>query len=349
MQKYLSLLCFALAFYFNATAVWAFMPNYDDDAEFTACTKVSEWDACAADEAQRFLRTVKREYRTILSSPQILQWHAEPAVNTSILRDMFESWTAFRNRLCSLSSKAVEYVEPITDEKTACNLYYILHHHDHLNSVLLLMTKRAPKNRQDFEFLKIYDHDEEYEECIEKKQPNCIEEELKRSAQTIKDYYKTLSEDEMVGKWNNGPDLTQGNYRDMFDSWIAYRNRMCALAVWAYKSYYGPQSMNMTTCLQFYNREKLETLDNLLVVAHSTLDVGLSDDDSEGENNYDPFADDDGGAAEGRTITPLERRVSSGSSNPDDVLVKTEEKPQEQKIMQPQSQENTQNIPSWAQ
>ena len=302
---------------------------------------------CVLEQTQRQLSVVRKQYRTILGNPLILKWHAEPEENTQVLRDMYESWTAFRSRLCSLSNKAVAHLAPILNEKGSCNLYYVLHHKDHLNSVLLLMNKKAPQKASEFNFLQIDEHDDEYAQCLKDGKNNCLEDELKRSSRMIKDYYKTFSEDEFVGRWNNGPDLSQGNYRDMYDSWIAYRNRMCSLAVWAYTNYYGPKSMTLTQCLQFYNREKLETMENLLVSAHSSLDNEFESDLTPVEEQHEDYEKDDGGTEEGRTITPLERRIDAGGMTPNDVLVK-EKKEEKQPQIEPKLEEKY-NIPAWAQ
>ena len=255
------------------------------------------------------------------------------------LRDMFESWTAFRNRLCSLSKKAAKYLEPLIDEKIGCNSYYITHHQDHLNSIILLLTKNVPQKRKEFNYLKIYDHDDEYEECMKgKNNSKCLDEELKRSSKGIKNLYKTLLEDNFVGKWNNGPDLKNGNYRDMYDSWIAYRNRMCSLSVWAYQVGYGKNALGVNQCLQFFNREKLETLQNLLMSANSALD-----------DEYDEDFDDDGGEAEGKTIKPLERRFDT-EQKAEDVLESEETAEPLIKKAEPKKQapQKKVEVPAWA-
>lgn len=347
MRKYCFALFSCLAVFFMTLPVWGFMPTYPDDEEFSMCARAYSWDYCAKDELQRSLRVVKQEYRTIATTPSITKWHSSVDENIEVLRDMYDSWTAFYTRLCSLSDKAAKYMEPLVEEKTSCNLYYVLHHRDHLNSILLLMLKKAPADRNEFGFLKIYDHDDDYERCVSEKHPNCIEDELQRSSKIIKDYYKTFLEDEFVGKWNNGPDLTQGNYRDMYDSWIAYRNRMCSLAVWAYQSFYGKNTMNLSTCLQFYNREKLETMDHLLLVAHSALDDAHEMDEApDDENHVFTTEKDDGGLAEGRTITPLERHIDAGKGNPDDKLTPEEPKEPEAQEAEPEEEHH---IPAWAQ
>ncbi len=347
MRKYLLIMCVFLTSFFTSLSAQSSMPDYPDDKEFKLCTStIGDWNQCAAEEAQRHLSTVRRQYREVLGNPEVLNWHAKPEENTQILRDMYESWTAFRNRLCSLANKASIHLAPLLEEKTSCNLYYVLHHQDHLDSIILLMQKKAPQNVSEFTFLQIPEHDELYTKCVESKQKDCLNAELKRSTQQIKDLYKTFSEDEFVGRWNNGPDLKQGNYRDMYDSWIAYRNRMCSLAVWAYQSYYGPKSINQAQCLQFYNREKLETMQNLLVVAHSSLDVEFESDLTPPEQQHEDYEKDDGGTAEGQTITPLERHIDAGTSGSDDALIKEENPKQPQP--EPQKNEDKRNIPAWA-
>ena len=211
----------------------------------------------------------------------------------------------------------------------------------------MLLQGTAPQIQTDFKFLHIYDHDDEYGQCIQKnKNDICIDEELKRSTQSIKDYYKTFANDDMVGLWNNGDGLKSGNYRDMFDSWIAYRNRICSLAVWAYQEYYGPQSIRLNDCIQYYNREKLETLMNLIVVAHSTLD-------------QTDFSDNDGGLAEGKTIKPLTHKIDAGqgyAAEPLEQDDQVQEKVSENKpltkneaIKQQDKEKNKDvQIPSWA-
>lgn len=335
MLRFLLILISAIAI--DATTSYASMPFYDDDDEFRYCTKATnDWDTCAREESIRTLNTIKKQYRTILTTPSTVGWHENIQDNTNELRHMYESWTAFRNRLCSLSNKSALYLEKIIQEKISCNLYYTLHHKDHLDSIILLLRGEVPEKKINFDYLKIYDHDEQYSSCMEKQQAEeCISQELKRSTREIKNLYKTMLEDEFVGKWNNGPDLKNGNYRDMFDSWIAYRNRMCSLSVWAYEKAYGKNTMSLNHCLQFFNREKLETMQNLLISAHSTLDEEMD------------TTDDDGGEAEGKTIIRLEKRLND-SSNRDDTLDEEEVKDVEKPIPEKTKQKKV-NIPAWAQ
>ncbi|MBR3502194.1 MAG: DUF1311 domain-containing protein [Alphaproteobacteria bacterium] len=381
MFRFVLLIISAFIINFNA---YAWMPTYDDDHEFESCTKsTKDWSFCAQEEGLRVLNNVKKQYRAILTNPKIVDWHSKLDENTAVMRDMYESWTAFRNRICSLSVKAAENLQPLVDPRAACDLFHIQHHQDHLDKVLLLLQGNVPDDYNDFEFLQIIDHDKEYQQCIEAedepesiikskeevlneqsaestkevetqvnaqdRKEKCVEEELKRSIRNIKNYYKTFVNDEIVGKWNNGDGLKQGNYRDMYDSWIAYRNRMCALAVWAYQSHYGTESISSNDCILFYNLEKFEIMQNTLIGAHSSLD----------EEDIPDMNANDGGEAEGKTITPLKRRIAVEEQTEDERFSE-EDKENTENNKEEKSTDNTNeslakqevspqnNVPSWA-
>lgn len=337
MLKFLLIaLCTLIA---GAKSVFAFIPTYADDEEYYQCVRATnDYNNCAVEQMRRNLNMVKKQYKVIITNPNIIGWHKDISENTNTLRDMYESWTAFRTRICSLSDKAARYLEPLIDEKISCNSFYVSHHKSHLGSIILLLSKNVPADRNKFDYLDIYEHDTEYDECMKGKNTSkCLKDELARSTKQIKNLYKTLSEDNFVGKWNNGPDLKNGNYRDMYDSWIAYRNRMCALSVWAYKVGYGDKGADITQCMQFFNRENLESLQNILLNANSTID-----------ENHDGNFKDDGGESEGKTIKPLDRRFDA-EQNEDDVLESEERK----EISADATSENKRNmskknIPTWA-
>lgn len=336
MFRFLMILI-SLGFFCNVAN--AKMPFYEDDDETKHCLKISnDWDNCTREANRRDLNKVKLQYRSLLSNQDLSIWNEDLETNKTMLRDMYESWTAFRNRLCSLSKVASRYIAPLMDEEQSCNHYYILHHNDHLNSVMQLLGNDPLPD--DFYYLTIWDHDDEYDTCVTKRKnvKICEDEELKRSTKAIKDFYNSLINNEFVGRWNNGPDLKNGNYRDMFDSWIAYRNRMCSLSVAVYKKARGEESMTLNHCILFFNREKYETMLNLLVTANSVLDPDDYDDSS-----------NDGGAAEGAKITPLKRRIQSGLDNFDNTLTGDDTKKTEQTSAQDETNSETSRpIPSWA-
>ena len=150
--------------------------------------------------------------------------------------------------------------------------------------------------------------------------------------------------------------MKQGNYRDMYDSWIAYRNRICSLAVWAYHNAYGEKSITSDECLQYFNREKLETMENLLYSAHSSLDIDIEDGEGVDDVPHDDTIDlsqyempkDDGGEAEGKTITPLKRRIDAIGTS-DDSLTEKEPEVEPSEAKEPKPEKSNKNIPAWAQ
>lgn len=333
---FITLCCLML----NMKSSMALMPVYEASDYYYQCLKVArDPDICAKQDINRLSNEIKKQYRVILTNPNIVGWHKDITENTSTMRDMFESWTAFRSRLCSLSHQSAKYLEKLIEEKISCNMYYSQHHNAHLDSIILLLTKQVPENKAQFGYLYIDEHDAEYKDCRKNGSKNCIEEELQRTNKNIKNIYKTMLEDEYIGKWNNGPDLKEGNYRDLYDSWVAYRNRMCSLSTYAYEVGYGKNAMPNNYCLLFFSLEKLGAMKNILVSAHSSLDDEMV---SEEEN--------DGGEAEGKSIKPLERQFDDTSDNKDSLSANEDAssltKKQENEKTIPQKKIN---VPTWAQ
>lgn len=332
LRFFLILLCCLV---FDINSAKAKMPIYDASDYYYQCLEVNrDPEACAKQDNSRILNDIKKQYRVILTSPNLVGWHDNITENTNTMRDMYESWTAYRTRLCSLSHKSAQYLEKLIPEKISCTMYYEQHHQDHLDKVIRLLTKQVPENKMQFGYLYIEEHDNKYAECRKNKESGCIEAELLRTTKDIKNLYKTMSEDEYLGKWNNGPDLKNGNFRDLYDSWIAYRNRLCSLSVWAYKVGYGPKAMSSDYCLLYFNIENFDALKNILVSAHSTLDEEMVTDD------------DDGGDAEGKTIQPLQRRFDAPNDD-EDLSDDSEAKPEETNSEKELPKKNL-NVPTWA-
>lgn len=291
------------------------LPQYDDDEEFKHCLKIiNDLDTCVQEQTKRALNNVKQDYKDILSNLKLMSWNGSLEANTAVMRDMYESWTAYRNRLCSLSEAAAVNLEPLITEKYSCGLYHTLHHHDHLDKILQLMKYNGAVQNDKFDLFKVYEHDEEYQTCRQKdgkSKSECLGAELDRTTRRVKDLYSSLLHDENVGQWNNGPNLQNGNYRDMFDSWVAYRNRLCSLAAWAYNNAQIQPKVGIDECILYLTDEHRTLLDNALFAAHSSLDMGF-EDELGGGWVVPPV--NDGGLAEGQTITPLKRRIDSNNS-----------------------------------
>ncbi|MBR2136637.1 MAG: DUF1311 domain-containing protein [Alphaproteobacteria bacterium] len=345
MTKFLLMLFLTLAL---TRPISAAMPQYEDDAEFRHCEKITnDLNSCVAEQDKRVVDDIKALYRNILGNSAILSWNKDLAASRQILQDMYSSFIAYRTRICSVAEKASKYTANLIDEKYVCPLYNDQRHRDLLENALMLMNRKAPSNPAALNYLKVDEHDEAYNECIGKKENTkavCLAQELARTNDSIKEYYQYALADEHIGKWNNGPDLKKGNYRDMFDSWIAYRNRMCSLAVWAYKYAYTTQALSLDECLLAFNKEKETAMDGVLTAANSALDDPSEYEDYNGEEVYDEndiYSNDDGGEAAGKAITPLTEKIKSGFKNKDFDLTPDEDKPQQE------AEKNT-NTPAWA-
>ena len=355
MKKYLFLIAVLC---FTTGVAQADLPQYEDDAEFEQCTRTTSiWDPCVQEETTRFLNKIKQQYRDVLYAPQIQHWKGDLKTDTETMRDMYESWIAYRNRLCSLANAAARNLEPIVTEKYSCTLYHTLHHHNHMGQILQLLgvdktTRGLPNQKpKPVTLFRINEHDADFTQCLkDKKAPKeCWNAENERATKRIKDLYNTLFEDEHVGQWNNSPSLKGGNYRDMFDSWIAYRNRICSLADFAYRQSDAPHKISLSGCILFLNKEHVEILESLLVMANSAMDDGFENVyDAEGNEIEVPTAANDGGLAEGQTITPLESRIDD-SNQPFNIQLTDEEKPSAEKTPETSSAENDeQQVPAWA-
>ena len=305
------------------------MPFYDDDAEFDRCTKMTgDWNRCMSEETRRALNDVKVLYREVLANPKLSDWNSNFDESKQIMRDMYSSWTAFYNRLCSLSKVSAQYTGGWKDEELSCKLYYVKHHKDHLNCINnMLLSKASAKDN----FI-VAEHDEEYKRCLsDNSTDNCLLSEFQRSSEKIKELYKKLYDSRNTSGWNNGPDLKSGNYRDMFESWVAYRNRLCSLSAQAYKNYPERPDVSKNHCLQYLNREKLEALENLYALSMRAVSPEKSQKKSE-----------DGGKAEGQAIVPLEKRIETTES------LTGENIQSENEDNSAKSDDNSSNLPAWA-
>lgn len=330
-------------------------PNYLDDEAFEYCVNVTnESSNCIKEQNQRVLNDVKILYKNILATPEMTSWNGSLEANRDVLRDMYESWSAYRNRLCSLCKVVSVYTAPLFDPELSCILYQNYNHKDYLNQVLHTINSRKTKNTYPAKLANVeggnsyleIDHDEEYKKCISDKKSSsfCLKEESQRSIKNIKETLAQLLSSSVSGKWNNGPDIKNGNYRDMFDSWVAFRNRMCSLTTYAQKQIHETNGSSLEECIQFYNLTFQETLDTFLLKSNSYLDEEMLPASD---------AEEEGGEEEGKKIKPLERKFSPNinASVTSDSLIDegTTERPVEETSEEPKNTDNRgRTLPSWA-
>ena len=114
----------------------------------------------------------------------------------------------------------------------------------------------------------------EYEDCYGKAQDDnavalCLKEENTRTLKQIQQIYLNLSKNEITGKWNNGNGLISGNLKDMYNSWLGYRNRYCSLYQTAMQNNFGSTSFNREKCLYSFNEDHLKLMQNVIVNANT--------------------------------------------------------------------------------
>ena len=313
MLKYV--LC-AVTFIYSASAMADtdefVYPDYLDDEEYEQCVKLTQsYDNCIKDESKRILRDVKILYQNLLADGRLNGWNGSFDENKKMMRDMYESWTAFRNRVCSLNVVVTKYTSPIYEPRLSCTLFNNFLQKDYLTNLLHLLNQKNPRNPYPARlpnadggnvYLEV-DHDAEYKSCLEQKksEDECIKGEIERTSKQIKDSLATFLSTPTTEKWNNGPDIKNGNLRDMFDSWVAFRNRMCSLTAYVQKTANPKNPASFDVCIQFYNEAFETSLQGILQASVSVLD----------EEMWEVADNDDGGEEEGQTITPLKRRIST--------------------------------------
>lgn len=330
---------------------------YRDDEKFEQCSRFEQnLDNCMKEQIGRTQKDVQKLYQTILNTETIRGWNPDLNDSIKIMKDMYSSWLAYRTRLCSLAKVSEKYTAPLFDPELSCQTYHTYHHKNQLHNILHLLNANNPLSQYKSSiansigpaYLEKIPHDSEYKDCIIKKSPElCKSEEVNRLTTKIKDMYKNFYESKDTEKWNNGISLQQGNYRDMFDSWVAYRNRLCSLYVHAKKVAGKEQEIKLNECIIYMNREKADTFENLY--AHS---IGVMDGEA-----YDP-SDIDGGEEEGKKIPPLkvkiEQNIKSGQLKSNISLTNQDNTPvkkQEIKTNAPVKNNNAvknRTIPAWA-
>lgn len=289
------------------------IPDYSSDEAYTHCVRTTgDHDNCIKEENARVLKGVKIMYKNLLADPQLNDWNGSSEANRDMLRDMYESWLAYRNRFCSLHKVAAKYIEPLYEPEISCILFQNYNHLDYLNQLLYTLNKNSPKNPYPSKLSNVdggnkyleIDHDDQYNTCIENKnkRADCLKEESERSIKSIKNYMATLLASPITGKWNNGPDIKNGNFRDMFESWLAFRNRMCSLTSYVRKKSKAKGAVTVETCIQFYNESFEFWLRTAVFNSNSVVDE---------ENIPENAEDEEGGEEAGKQIKPLTRHIEA--------------------------------------
>lgn len=117
---------------------------------------------------------------------------------------------------------------------------------------------------------------EEYNQCrtqagTDEELALCMKAETSRLMKDIQQFYINLVQNPDVKAWNKGNGLISGNLKDMYNSWLAYRNRYCSLYVAASKNVYGDDNYHRESCLIEMTDDHYKLM--LAVISNSVHDM----------------------------------------------------------------------------
>ncbi len=107
----------------------------------------------------------------------------------------------------------------------------------------------------------------------------CMKAETARLLKSIQDMYFQISEHEQTRDWNNGNGLISGNLKDMYNHFIAYRNRYCSLFEKASENTFGSAEFDKERCLLNLTSDHYELMDKILLNANSGGEESDHDDE----------------------------------------------------------------------
>lgn len=120
-------------------------------------------------------------------------------------------------------------------------------------------------------FLADYDvEQEEFKKCESTvinnspaKHISCLNQEIKRQHGYIENFYRTLLKQDQFKEWNGGDVLSKGNFKDMNEQFVAFRDRLCSLYAVAKKASYENLEWGRKECIMVMNDYMLNRLQTI--------------------------------------------------------------------------------------
>lgn len=114
----------------------------------------------------------------------------------------------------------------------------------------------------------------EYDACYNKAQDDdqvalCMKAETLRLMKTLQEVYINVSKNEQTASWNQGNGLISGNLKEMYDSWLNYRNKYCSLFTLASEHMFGSENFDRERCLLNITNDHLELMKTIIINASS--------------------------------------------------------------------------------
>lgn len=236
-----------------------------DDGQVALCMKA---------ETNRILNQIQGVYLTLSQNRQASLNKPQTQTIDEELQQIYKPWFSYRNRFCSLYTKASEFMFGGEDYKRESCLLELTSNH------LDLIQHLMPEAKGGLSLIK--KPSDTYEACYKAALNNqqletCMKAETTRLFQQIQQNYFALSQNEQTSVWNNGNGLIAGNLKDTYEYWLSYRDNFCTFFADTFNSRLGNKSVWNETCLLNLTADQNTSLETVLLNANS----GGEEDDIE--------------------------------------------------------------------
>ena len=228
-----------------------------DDGQVALCMKA---------ETGRVLKQIQNVYLALSQNRLTDQNSGGTETIDEELQEIYKPWLSYRNRFCSLYTKASEFMfGGEAYKKESCLLELSSEHLDLMKHLLKDEKHEISLNK---------DPSQSYEECHKKALNNqqleaCMKTETERLFRQVQENYFALSENPQTSVWNNGSGLMSGNLKDTYEYWLSYRNRFCAFYADTLSKMLSNKSVWQETCLLNLTADQNKSLETVLLNANS--------------------------------------------------------------------------------
>lgn len=113
----------------------------------------------------------------------------------------------------------------------------------------------------------------EYDSCYNKAKDDyevalCMKAQTIRVNNGIKEIYQNIAKHPDIQKWQKGTALT-GNLKEMYNSWLDFRNRYCSLYTHASNNAFGGEEFHRERCLLTLTQDHYDQIHTVIINANS--------------------------------------------------------------------------------
>ncbi len=112
-----------------------------------------------------------------------------------------------------------------------------------------------------------------YQQCLDAaagdniKMTSCTVVESDRILKILEGKYEQMANSEQFKKWNQGAGMFNGNFKDLYSSWLAYRDKYCSLYGYSMSPYEEPGNIAQLTgaeCILELTKRQNKDMDVIL-------------------------------------------------------------------------------------